>query len=43
MQSSEMRCREALVRTDVLEEYVATIIRVKGISELRTKLAVISN
>jgi hypothetical protein len=37
-----MRCRVVLVRTDVSEECIATIIRVKGISELRTAIAVTS-
>jgi hypothetical protein len=32
-----------LVRTDVLEEYIATFIRVTRISELRITLAVNSN
>jgi hypothetical protein len=37
-----LRC-EALVRTDVLEESSASIIRVTRISEIRTTLAVTSN
>jgi hypothetical protein len=35
--------RVALVRTDVSEECIASIIRVPGISELGTTLAVTSN
>jgi hypothetical protein len=35
--------RVALVRTDVLEEIIASIIRVTRIGELGTILAVISN
>jgi hypothetical protein len=37
-----MWCRAAVVRTDVLEERIASIIRVERISELRTMLAVTS-
>jgi hypothetical protein len=33
----------ALIRTDVSEEKIASIIRMKSISELRTTLAVITN
>jgi hypothetical protein len=33
----------AFVRTDVSEEYIASIVRVTRISELRTTLAVTSN
>jgi hypothetical protein len=40
MPSFEMRHRVGLVRTDVSEEYVATIIRVEIIDELGTTLAV---
>jgi hypothetical protein len=35
--------RVALVRTDILEEHIASIIKVKVISELVTTLAVTSN
>jgi hypothetical protein len=35
--------RVALVRTDVSEEYIASIIRVTGIGGLGTTLAVTSN
>jgi hypothetical protein len=35
--------RVALVRTDISEERIASIIRAKSISELRTTLAVTSN
>jgi hypothetical protein len=40
MQSSEMGLRVVLVRTDVSEESIASIIRVKRISELGTTSAV---
>jgi hypothetical protein len=43
MLSSAMLHRVALVRTDVLEECVASIIRVTRIGELGTTLAVTSN
>jgi hypothetical protein len=43
MPSSEMLRRVALVRTDVSEEHIASIIRVTGIGELGTMLAVTSN
>jgi hypothetical protein len=36
MSSSEMLRRVVLVRTDVSEEHIASIIRVSRISELRT-------
>jgi hypothetical protein len=42
MQSSGILHHVALVRTDVLEEHIASIIRI-GIGELRTTLAVTSN
>jgi hypothetical protein len=35
--------RMAVVRTEVLEEFIASIIRGTGIGELRTMLAVTSN
>jgi hypothetical protein len=38
-----MFCHVALVRTDVVEEHVASIIRVTRIGELRKLLAVTSN
>jgi hypothetical protein len=38
-----MLCRVALVRTDVSEEHIASIIKVTRIGELGTTLAVISN
>jgi hypothetical protein len=38
-----MLCRVALVRTDVSEEHVAFIIRMRRIGELGTTLAVTSN
>jgi hypothetical protein len=38
-----MLCRVALIRSDVLEEHVAFIIRVTIIGELSKTLAVISN
>jgi hypothetical protein len=40
MASSEMLRRVALVRTDVSEERIASIIRVEETSELGTTLAV---
>jgi hypothetical protein len=40
---SRMLCCVALVKTDVLEERSSSIIRVGGISELETKLAITSN
>jgi hypothetical protein len=40
---SEMILHVGLARTDVLEEHIASIIRVKRISELETMLAVTSN
>jgi hypothetical protein len=43
MLSSEMRCSVALVITDVLEEHIASIIRVTRMSDLGTMLAVTSN
>jgi hypothetical protein len=43
MPSSEMLRRVALVRTDVLEEHIASIIKVTRIGELATTLAVTSN
>jgi demethoxyubiquinone hydroxylase (CLK1/Coq7/Cat5 family) len=43
MSSSGMLRRMALVRTDVSEEHIASIIRVKRIGELGTTLAVTSN
>jgi hypothetical protein len=43
MPSSEMYRRVAFVRTDVSEERIAFIIRMKGISELETTLAITSN
>jgi hypothetical protein len=43
MVSSEMLRRVALVRTDVSEELIASIIRVTRISELGTTQAVTSN
>jgi hypothetical protein len=43
MQSSGMLHRVALVRTDVSEERIASIIRVTRIDELGTLLAVTSN
>jgi hypothetical protein len=43
MPSSGMLRRVVLLRTDVSEESIATIIRVKGIGELDTTLAVTSN
>jgi hypothetical protein len=42
MPSSRMLCRAALVRTDVSEEHIASIIRVTRIGELGT-LAATSN
>jgi hypothetical protein len=42
MVSFGMLCREALIRTDVLEELSASIIRVTRIGELGTTLAVTS-
>jgi hypothetical protein len=41
--SSRMLRRVALVRTDVSEELSVSFIRMKGIGELRTTLAVTSN
>jgi hypothetical protein len=43
MRSSVMLRRVALVRADVSEERIASIIKAKRISELGTMLAVISN
>jgi hypothetical protein len=43
MPSAGMLRRVALVRTDVLEEHSASIIRVTRIGELGTMLAVSSN
>jgi hypothetical protein len=43
MSYSEMLRRVALVRTDVLDESSASIIRVKRIGKLETTLAVTSN
>jgi hypothetical protein len=42
MSSSGLRRRVALVRADVTEERIASIIRVKRIGELGTTLAVSS-
>jgi hypothetical protein len=41
MSSSGMRCRLTLVKNDVLEERIATIIRMKRLSDLGTTLAVL--
>jgi hypothetical protein len=43
MVSSEMLRRVTLVRTDVSEELRVSVIRVTGIGELGTTLAVTSN
>jgi hypothetical protein len=43
MPSSGMLHRETLVRIDVSEEHIATIIRITGIDELGTALAITSN
>jgi DNA-binding TFAR19-related protein (PDSD5 family) len=43
MASSAMLRRVALVRTDVSEELSASIIRMTGIGEVRTTLALTSN
>jgi hypothetical protein len=43
MASSRMLRRVALVRTDVSEELSASFIRVTGIGELETTLAVTNN
>jgi hypothetical protein len=43
MPSSEMLRRVALVRTDISEDSRSFIIRVTGIGELRTTLAITSN
>jgi hypothetical protein len=43
MPSSGMLRRVALVKTEVPAEHIASIIRMKTISNLRTKLAIVSN
>jgi hypothetical protein len=43
MPSSGMLLRVTLVRTNVLEERIASVIRVERIGELGTTLAVTSN
>jgi hypothetical protein len=43
MLSSQMWRRVAHIRTDISEEYIASIIRVKRISNLGTTLVVNSN
>jgi hypothetical protein len=42
MLTSEMFCRVAVVRTDVSEKSISSIIKVEGIRELETTLAVTS-
>jgi hypothetical protein len=43
MESSGMLRRVALVKTNVSDELIASILRVTGIGELGTMLAVINN
>jgi hypothetical protein len=43
MLSSGMLCHVALVRTDILQECIASIIRVTRINELESTLAVTNN
>jgi hypothetical protein len=43
MPSSGMLCHRALVRSNVWDERIAYIIRMRRIGELRTTLAVMSN
>jgi hypothetical protein len=43
MQSSGMWCHVTLLRTDVSEEYIASVMRVIRISDLGTTLAITSN
>jgi hypothetical protein len=40
---SGMLCRAALITTDISEERIASIIRIKRISKLETTLAITSN